>query len=227
LALLNAFLPFGIIGFTAVTSFSHRLALSQLSEQKEKEKHLVLEKLNFLRDQFNSHMTFNFLNFCYAKVLPNSKEAAEAIELYSNMLTYSLLITPNDYVPISKEVAFIADFIGLQRCLNGKVCVEFIQEGVLRDKMILPRILSSLVENAFKHGQFLNESFPIRIILRVKQNEIIFSVLNKKDNRRKVPKSGIGKKNIAQMLDLWYKSRYRLEIKDNPDEYFSELTLLV
>jgi len=221
----NTLLNFLIIGCFAFTSFNHRLALSKFKEQSEKEKQLILEQLDFLRDQFNSHMTFNFLNFCYAKVLPSSAEAAEAIELYTNMLNYSLLIKPDEQVDLEKEVAFITEFIGLQRCLHGKTCVEFVQEGSLQGKKVLPRILISFVENAFKHGQFANEAHPIRINLQAKPTSIVFEVANQKDHSKKVKPSGVGKKNISQLLELRYKGKFDLKVTDSVDAYISVLNL--
>jgi two-component system LytT family sensor kinase len=224
---LDAIYLFSIISIAAVSSFRNRYAIIQLKEQNEKEKVFALEQLNFLRDQFNSHMTFNFLNFCYAKVLPNSPEAAEAIELYTNMLNYSLLIKPDEKVSLQKEVTFITEFIGLQKCLNSKTYVEFKQEGELDGKMVLPRILVSFVENAFKHGQFINLERPIQIHLLAQSNVIFFTVKNWKDHSKKVKTSGIGKKNINEILKLRYEGKYQLEIEDTAQEYSSKLTLML
>ncbi len=225
LTISNSLLPFIIIGFVAVASFNQRRALAQLKDQSEREKQMILEQLNFLRDQFNSHMTFNFLNFCYAKVLPSSTEAAEAIELYTNMLNYSLLIKPDEKVSLEKEVTFITEYIGLQKCLHSKACIEYTQEGSLESIQILPRILINFVENAFKHGQFTDSVNPIRIKLISQAGKVIFRVQNRKDHSKKVKASGIGKKNMGQILDLRYKGQYELNINETAEDYSSEFIL--
>ena len=141
------------------------------------------------------------------------------------MLNYSLLIKPDEKVALEKEVTFITEFIALQKCFHTKTCIEFTQEGSLDGKLILPRILISFVENAFKHGQFADEVHPIRINLHALSDKITFSVQNKKDISKKVKQSGIGKKNINQILELRYKNKYTLTINDSANNYSSQLSL--
>jgi sensor histidine kinase YesM len=237
----NSLFQVCVISFIAFSSFKNRLAMELIKSQAEKEKTqtlkekdliliektLLLGQLNFLRDQFNSHMTFNFLNFCYSKVLPSSAEAANAIELYTNMLNYSLLIKPDENVPLAKEVTYISEFIGLQKCLHNRMFIEFRKEGDLEKKQLLPRILISFVENAIKHGQFTNKEHPIRICLQALPESIVFKVENKKDLAKKKMNTGIGTKNLIQVLELCYKDKYKLTTNENEEDYSSELILSI
>ena len=47
---------------------------------------LMAKELDFLRNQFNSHITLNFLTYCYAHALETSEERAENIAIFYEMI---------------------------------------------------------------------------------------------------------------------------------------------
>jgi two-component system, LytTR family, sensor kinase len=181
---------------------------------------LLQKELNFLKNQFNSHITFNFLNFCYSKVHNLSEETAEAIDLFSSMLRYSLEIRPEQKVPLLKEIEYIKNFIELQKLLTSQVYVDFTCQGNFNDKLILPRILVTFVENAFKHGQFNKSSHPITISLKEHEDSICFKVINKRNNKKNLNNTGIGIENVFQVLNLYYDKAYKLNISDSENDYY-------
>jgi len=193
----------------------------------KRDKAILEKELDFLKNQFNAHITFNFLNFCYEKVHKTSEEAALAIEKFADMLRYALHVKPDETVSLKKEIEYLENFITIQRCLTNKVYANFEYEGCVDSKLILPRILITFVENAFKHGQFSNEFSPIEIHLQANPHNIVFKIRNKKNKNKLSINSEIGRQNIRQMLDAFYREKYQLEIEDQESDYFSELTLSV
>jgi sensor histidine kinase YesM len=185
----------------------------------------LFRELNFLKHQFNSHITFNFLNFCYANVHKISANTAEAIDLFSSMLRYSLEVDSDQKVSIQKEIDYIKNFIELQKLLTADVFVEFKCEGKLDDKVVLARIFITFVENAFKHGVYNDPLHPIRIQLEASDEYIFFSVKNVKSKKRQTVNTGIGKENVKQVLDLYYPESYRLTTKEDADLFLSELKI--
>lgn len=225
LVLTSCFLFF----FTSIVAFGasrNKLSKQNMTKQNKREKALLIKELGFYKNQFNSHITFNFLNYCYSHVLNKSEEGVNAIELFSGMLNYTFSSNPDEPVPLKKEIEYILNFIDLQKILDNRVQVNFMIDGALDNKYILPRILINFIENAFKHGDPNCVEFPITIRLETKDNLIKLSVDNKK--RRKsgfIHSTGLGNSNSKKQLELLYNNEYEYNYSDNENFYSCQLTL--
>jgi LytS/YehU family sensor histidine kinase len=98
-------------------------------------------------------------------------------------------------------------------------------EGVVNGATIIPFVLITLVENAFKHGDLKSTEHPIDILLSVKQSSLHFYCRNKKKTGPKDLSTGIGLDNIKKRLDLAYGENYSLNIKDESEFYTTELII--
>ncbi len=205
---------------------NERALINELEVLKRKNA-TIAKELDFLKNQFNPHITFNFLTFCYSRVHKTSETAATAIMIFSDMLRYSLFVKPDEEVSLRKEIEYLENFISIQKCLTIEVDVNFKYEGCIDVKSILPRILITFVENAFKHGQINNRMRPIEIHLFAKEECIVFTASNKKNKERKILSPEIGHQNVKEMLDSFYKGSYSLEVRDLESDYYSELTLTI
>lgn len=225
--LLNLLLLFFIITVVAFGNFQNRISIIQIKAQSEIEKALLIKELGFFKNQFNSHITFNFLNYCYRYVHETSKEAGDAIQLFSEMLRYTMNSKPDEKVSLKSEMDYIDSFIRLKQLLSKGIYVELSTEGNLQNHTVLPRLLITFVENAFKHGKTHEELAPILISLYANPEQLIFEVKNKK-NKSKIPLStGIGQNNVKNQLELFYKNKYNLEISEDDDNYACKLVLTV
>jgi LytS/YehU family sensor histidine kinase len=222
----TSLLFFPAICFIALSSYTNRLALTRLRISNQKERVLLSKELSFLKNQFDSHLTFNFLNFVYSRVHESSEEAADSIELFSNMLRYSLRIKPAEPVPLKKELDYISDFISLQKHLDPAF-IDFQYNGVVAEKFILPRVLITFVENAFKHGQSNNPNYPLSIQLDAQPQFIRFIVSNRKNKEHLPAESSNGRENVQQILDLFYKDKHSLGVKEDAKNYSTELILFI
>lgn len=220
----NAIILYIALTIAAFSYYFNKQNTKRIKEQNEREKLLLAKELNFLKGQFNSHITFNFLNYCYSHVHKSSREAAEAIELFSNMLRYSLALKPDEKVTLASEIEYINNFIDLQKILSGQVYVEFTYSGMIKNKTILPLMLITFVENAFKHGQFNDPNKPIKMELEANNSAIIFIVTNKVI-RKPITKPGIGQQNLKQLLNLHYNHKFQLSFEEDEEEYISSLIL--
>lgn len=217
---------FFIISLVSFTVFYNHLAVEKLKLQNHREKSLLIKELSFLKDQFNSHITFNFLNFCYSQVHQTVPKVADAIELFSNLLRYSLSLKPDQKISLSDEVEYIKTYIQLQKLLTSKVYVKFDVIGVPDGILILPRILMSFVENSFKHGLLNNQEDPLLINLIIDEN-VCFQVRNRKNAQTRILKTGVGQDNVRQILEIFYKNMYDLSIEDGDNYYTLKLLLKV
>ncbi|HET6227762.1 MAG TPA: histidine kinase [Bacteroidia bacterium] len=202
-------------------------ALSQEVNTLKRDNATLSKELDFLKNQFNSHITFNFLNFCYSKVHKSSKHAAEAIETFADMLRYSSQLKPDEEVALKREIDYIENFIRIQRCITEKVYCDFKYEGRIQQKVIVPFVLIKFVENAFKYGEINNELYPIQIHLMAETDSVIFEVKNKKNPVKPIDGLKANYQNIKQMLDVFYEERLQLKIKETELEYHSSLILKI
>lgn len=223
---LNQIIFFFIILITAYPAFQKKVNITEIRNQGEREKLLLMRKLSFFKNQFNSHITLSFLNYCHNQLHKNSKEGAVALELFSEMVRQNIESKCNKLIPLKNEIKYIYNFIGLQKCLYKDVYVNFEITGDISNKYILPRILITFIENAFKHGESYSKDNPISILLEISTDWIRFKVINrKKRSRDNIISTGIGNYNVKQQLEIFYKSKHSLKIIDIGQNYECELML--
>ena len=184
--------------------------------------------LNFLKAQINPHFLHNTLNFLYAKSLPYSPELSEGILTLSDIMRYALSEgnARDGKAPLKDEIEHVWNVIKINQLrFSNKLNVEFIVTGLVDGVTIIPFVLITIVENAFKHGDLKTEAHPIEIKLEVYNNSLKFRCRNKKKNGPKELSTGVGLDNIRKRLDLAYGNNYHFDVKDEPDFYTTQLTI--
>ncbi len=225
-----------VFAILLVLGISTSIAMSQ-KWQDDANLRIVLEQakttseLSFLKAQINPHFFFNTLNNIYALTLIDVETAREALHRLSRMMRYVLYETQNGTTLLSKELAFLSDYIQLMQLrLTDKVTVTVDTPSPLRDQSVAPMILLPFVENAFKHGVSALEPSDIHVSIRQNERQLLMDVRNTLF-RQKAPSleagNGIGLVNTRRRLDLLYPGQYTLHIDDqNPaSEYHVHLTL--
>lgn len=200
-----------------------------LEEQKMQ---LEVEKsqanLNFLKAQINPHFLHNTLNFLYAKALPLSAELSEGILTLSDIMRYALSEgnAKNGKAPLKDEIEHVRNVIKIQQLrFENKLNVNFDVEGVVNGATIIPFVLITLVENAFKHGDMKNTQEPIVLKLKVENGTLYFYCRNRKKKGPKELSTGIGLENIKNRLDLTYGGHYSFRVSDENEFYTTELII--
>ncbi len=194
--------------------------------KKEMENEILNAELKALKYQINPHFLYNTLSFMYAKALPVSDELSKAIAKLSEIMRYSLNGSSADgLVSIEKEVQHINNFIELQQLrFSNELFVEF-DYRILSNERILPLILITFVENAFKHGVLNEKENPLRIHLTANTEEVNLKIINKTSYSVKETSSGIGLNNTIKRLQLAYPDKHTLLINEKNGFYTTELTL--
>jgi len=204
--------------------------------------------LNFLKAQINPHFLHNTLNFLYAKSIPYSPDLSEGILTLSDIMRYALSEgnARDGKAPLKDEIEHVRNVIKINQLrFSNTLNVRFNVEGVLNGATIIPFVLITLVENAFKHGDLKNSNDPIIINLKVTDNngysvsaERINVTVKKKENKKlyfycrnrkksgsKELSTGIGLENIKKRLDLAYGDKYKFIVKDESEFYTTELII--
>jgi sensor histidine kinase YesM len=183
---------------------------------------------NFLKAQINPHFLHNTLNFLYAKSLPYSEELSEGILTLSDIMRYALDQgnQKDGKAPLKDEIEHVENVIKISQLrFSNQLNVNFEVTGKLEGAMIIPFVLITLVENAFKHGDLKNPAYPIEIKVNVKNGKLNFFCRNRKRSGPKQLSTGIGLENIRKRLDMAYGDAYTFTAKDETDFYTTELNI--
>lgn len=187
------------------------------------EKKLNQLEMDFLRSQISPHFIYNVLSSVYTKVSKLAPDIAEPIMLLSEMMSYTTQASKYDEeVLLEEELENIERFLELEKFRYGtNFHVKFIVNGYPdRDDKILPLVLLTFIENAFKYGDRSNEENPITITIDIDDNSLSFVCKNLKQRIFSTRKSNsIGLSNTIRRLDLKYSERYSLNFTDENNEY--------
>ncbi|HSH67019.1 MAG TPA: histidine kinase, partial [Bacteroidia bacterium] len=217
--------PFSFVAVTSTTSYLNWRSVNRLKEKSEKENELIFRELSYYKAQFNSHFTLNFFNFCYNKTLYANSEAAKDVERFNEMLHFSLKNDSNEYVTLYDEIQYINNFICIQKCITNRVFIDVTHDFDLKNFYILPGIISTLIENSFKHGVFNDETSPIKLALFIKDNVLTIKLRNKNANRKILNSTGIGVNDLIEILKVFYPNKHNYKTDETDREYYSEITM--
>ena len=206
-----------------------RMQRKILEEQKMQ---LEVEKsqanFNFLKAQINPHFLHNTLNFLYAKSLPYSPELSEGILTLSDIMRYALSEgnTKDGKTLLKDEIEHLRNVIKINQLrFSNQLNVQLDVEGVINGAQIIPFVLITLVENAFKHGDLKSTEHPIVIRLVIVGKKLYFYCRNRKKSGPKELSTGIGLDNIKKRLELAYGAHYEFKVRDEAEFYTTELTI--
>lgn len=207
---------------------------NQLLGQEKLEAELRLKEveLQLLKAQIHPHFLFNTLNSLYGLTLEKSDAAPEVVIKLSELLDYLLYKSNQPRVRLGDEIKHIQNFIELEQLrYENKLKLDLHIEGDLSQQSIAPMLILPFVENCFKHGVSNNlKQCWIKIHLEVKAQEMLLEIANSKIDLvvSPVPRkggSGIGLKNVQKRLNLLYKDKHQLDIRDTEEEFGIRLRL--
>jgi two-component system LytT family sensor kinase len=208
-----------IIKFIIDWFSSERIQRNLESERREME-------LQFLKSQLNPHFLFNSLNNIYSLAYQKSDKTADAIMKLSEIMRYMIYESNTPTVALSKEVDYLTSYIELQKIrFKDGAYIEFTLNGEIDNQKIVPLMLISFVENAFKHGVVNDPAEPVKINIIANQKILHFSVINKKNQQNKDAQGGVGLTNVERRLQLVYPDRYKLNVVNSATHYTCELMI--
>ncbi len=231
-ALQYGFNSFFIVVFVAMLKF-----LAQWSELEAKKKEIENEKLTselrFLKAQINPHFLFNTLNNLYYLAFTQSPNTTEVIAKLSQMMRYMIYESNHAKVLLSKEIEYMENYISLEKLrLNDQIPVHLEVVGNTHSVQIVPLILITFLENAFKHGvgnNFSDAWVKIKIEIQDRKgmpSKCIYVVENSKlPSANILEKSGIGLQNVQRRLELSYPNHYQLQVRNEENVYAVKLEL--
>ena len=190
-------------------------------------------ELAFLRAQINPHFLFNVLNTIYFQINKENIDARNSIEKLSEMLRYQLYECTSDMIDISKELAYIENYVSVQQLrMETGTDLQLKLPGDIGSFKIAPLLILPLVENAFKHisnfkDPTLNKLY-INIYLEHDTSFVVnvFNTYNSSDRTEQIENSnGLGLQNLERRLALLYPEKHLLTRKRNDNTYETTLSI--
>lgn len=212
-------------GLSAAKLYQSRRRSERRNAQLEKEK--LEAELNYLKAQINPHFLFNAINNIYFMIMKDKELAADMLLKFSELLRYQLYECNTDYIPIDTELAYLRNYVDLEKVRKEKVSVKF--DGELNGNFkIAPLLLIPFVENAFKHVSVTagKHNF-IDITLKYEYPYFSFTVINSKNTEHHAAArtGGIGIKNATRRLELLYPGKHELVTDAGGDNFRVHLKL--
>ncbi|EJF09730.1 sensor histidine kinase [Pontibacter lucknowensis] len=192
-------------------------------KKEQLEKQAVESELHYLKSQINPHFLFNTLNNIHTLVYKQASTAPEAVLRLSSLMRYMIYESNAATVPLSREMHYLQDYVGLQQLrYKSSPVVDLEVEGDIASCHIAPLLFIHLLENAYKHSPARLEPGAIKVRVEIKENTLTFRIQNpagnKAGNALEEP-GGIGLPNVRKRLALLYPEKHSLEI-DNLGEIF-------
>lgn len=201
------------------------------TERREAIKSRTEAELRNLRNQLNPHFLLNTLNNIYALIAFDTEKAQQAVQELSKLLRYVLYDNQQMFVPLSKEIDFIRNYIELMRIrVSSQVNIQtHFNVKPESQTPIAPLIFISLIENAFKHGiSPVSPSF-IDIAVSETPDKIECTIRNSNHPKTETDKSGsgIGLEQVQKRLELVYPGAYKWDkhLSNDEKEYYSTITI--
>lgn len=220
-----------IVVSSAVQIIADRFGMEQQLHEAETEK--VNTELAFLRAQINPHFLFNVLNTIYFQIDKKNSEARSSVEKLSEMLRYQLYECTTDLIDISKELAYIENYVAVQqlRMESGTDLQIRLPEEIGSFK-IAPLLILPLVENAFKHVSSYKDPTKNKLHITIRNEQDSQFVVNVQNTfnplEARTPSgnsSGLGLKNLERRLALLYPGQHSITRKRNETTYETTLKI--
>lgn len=221
----NDLLLYMLLAFILASNLGLKFYYKNLENEKRKQeldKEVLKQELSYLKYQVNPHFLMNTLNNIHALVDIDPDEAKSAIVKLSQMLRYMLYEGSKSTIPLDLGIKFMKCYIDLMSARFDNVDVKFTVPDPVPNVEVLPLLVITFLENAFKHGVSYVEPSFIHVSIDVKGNDLLFKCMNSKHNCNKsndLEHAGFGIANAQKRLDLIFGDKYVLDIDDSTDTY--------
>jgi LytS/YehU family sensor histidine kinase len=229
--LLNVYLVTLAIVFISVSIMLLSEKERGKSERAQFEKEKKEMELFALKTQIDSHFIFNTLNNIYGLALKKSDRTPQSVLLLSEILSFVIYETKNDFYPLSKEIQLLRSYIELEKMrFEDSFRIDFEINDIIGNSFITPLILFTFLENSFKHGVLKTGHNPwVKIRLKASVSEIFFEIENSipenLDDSEQDGIKGIGLENIRRRLTLLYPQMHKLIIRKSENSFYAGLSL--
>lgn len=203
----------------AKLSVSNKLIQQRLNEVQ----------LEHIGTKLNPHLFKNILN----SVQSHAYQTYMSLDKLANVLDYILYESNNKFVSPKEELNFALSLIEINKIkvnplFDFRIKAKIDKSDELYEEKVFAPLLSvDLIENAFKHTDFLAQDSFISIYLELEEGIFSMKVINKASlkNILEKEKSGFGSQSLDQRLKMIYSNFYTLQKNSKNGIFTAELTI--
>ncbi|NRG46294.1 histidine kinase [Bacillus sp. CRN 9] len=197
--------------FTLLFLFIFEKRIDLLEKEKKEiaiERELQMALYNQLNQEIQPHFLFNTLNSILSLArLDRKKELIYSIETFSKLMKFKYQTNTNN-ITINDELTYIKYYLEIQKTrFRDRLSYEIKADEDVHQALIIPFLIQTLVENAFKHSfeKHVGEAL-LKIAVRKCSQSIQVTVWNSAKNKAidDYNEVGIGLENIRTRLHLLY-----------------------
>ncbi|MCD2258430.1 sensor histidine kinase [Psychroserpens luteolus] len=208
-------LMFLFFRFTENKSRIHQLELQHQEAQ-----------MAMLKSQISPHFLFNTLNGFYSELYDKQPETANDILKLSKLLRYVTYDAKDNYMPLSKEISFIEDYLYFfKRRYEDEFFVDLSIEGKVSNQKVPSLMLIHFIENLCKHGIINDSKQRATIKINVSDEYLEIQTKNEVNPSENYMDKGIGSNNIKKRLKLLFDNNYILNTKHKNNTYLAYLKI--
>ena len=157
-----------------------KLSKKWLQKQRENEslaKQKIISELQLLKIQINPRFLFHSLHTLKQHILADSPRAPQLILQVSDLLSYILYESDQDYVLLEKELGIVTDYLALEEnSADENLQIDTGISGDVAGKYIAPLILLSIVETSFEYFIEKQEAFSVKIFIETEDDQLDFRI---------------------------------------------------
>ena len=143
----------------------------------------------------------------------------------SDLLRYQLYDSTKEKIVLAKDIAFIQNFLGLEKIRKNDFTYTVHAEGNMDTVLLPPFLFIPFVENAVKHGASTVGHSYLTVSFKIIDKQLHFYSENSKPAVKYAGIGGLGLANIKRRLELLYPGTHTLEIKEDVDKYTVNLII--
>lgn len=211
--------------FTLLFLFLFEKRIDLLEKQTREialERELQSALYNQLNKEIQPHFFFNTLNSILGLArLDRKDELIRSIETLSKLLKFKYK-TNDPFITIEQELNYTQYYLEIQKTrFRERLKYDIFINNDVKEAIIIPFLIQTLVENAFKHSfeKHIGEAL-LKINVEKKHKEVHVLVWNNSINTDQIntEESGLGLENIKKRLELLFnKERTFVELKNTQD----------
>jgi sensor histidine kinase YesM len=228
-ALLMAFIvTINFVIGIVIKGFIH--SFEEMRIREELHRRTTEAELELVKAHLQPHFLFNTINNIDSMLIKSPEQASSYLNRLSDILRYSLFESDKERVSLKSELEYLQRYLELQAIRTHTKDYAVIKvTGDVNAVEVAPFVFMPFVENAFKHSARVSQRGAIQISLEVTNNEIVFSCINKLENRaveEREDSGGIGNDLIRKRLELVYGDRHTLSLQQTDSEYLVFLRII-
>lgn len=172
------------------------------------ERELQTALYNQLNQEIQPHFFFNTLNSILSLArLDRKTELIRSIETLSRLLKFKYQ-TSDKILTIEEELTYVNYYLEIQKIrFRDRLHFEVTMDPSVTRAIIIPFLIQTLVENAFKHSfeKFMGEAF-LKITIKKENQNVYVTVWNNSfdESEKAAHDRGLGLENISKRLKLLF-----------------------